>query len=119
MHHKTVLCLAGLCASLLAGNALAADMPARFRGQWAESQQACNPKSLAANNQVKITATQLDAYEMSCRLKKLKPGSDEQQLAAVFACNVEGEVSDMSYRMVLQEEGRGLQLNGKNLIRCK
>lgn len=96
----------------------AAEIPLQFRGQWGESSKTCNPKMLESNNLLKISDRRIDGYEIGCRLKKLKAATDVL-FEGTFACDVEGETSDMRYRLDLQNGGKAILSNGNKLIRCK
>lgn len=98
--------------------AQAVEIPLQFRGQWGESSKTCNPKMVESNNLLKISDRKIEGYEIGCRLKKLKEATDVL-FEGTFACDVEGETSDMQYRLDLQNGGKIILSNGNKLIRCK
>ena len=119
MNIKKLLAIA--CFSITSAytaNALAAEIPKEFRGQWGANKKECNPKSLESEAVITVTAKLYNSYESSCEIKKIKTSSPTK-LEGIFTCSVEGENSQDTIKMELMDNGKALAINGKKLIKCR
>ena len=96
----------------------AADIPVQFRGQWGQTTKACNPKAIESNGLLNISDKRIDGNEMGCRLKKAKV-TNEVLFDGTFVCNVEGETSNIQYKLEILDGGKVILSNGERLLRCK